>query len=480
MDKLLVIADDFTGALDTGVRFAEEGIPTGVVVHEGDAEIVPSPEEGPRLEKLTEQGWQERFSVSVFDLESRHLKPEQAFLRLQRVVSGMMEKGYTHFYKKTDSTLRGNIGSELAALVHVLSHRGSVQTGEWPGGVSLFFIPAYPKMGRTTVDGRQYVNGIPLDQTEYAQDLFNPVKSSSVSDIIKEQTELPVFSCTIGLDGVVESGGPAETKSIVVVDGQTDEELERTAAWLAQRGLLRITAGCAGFAEFLLPYLDLPRKRVEPHNCNSQVLVICGSVNPVSIEQIDAAAANGMTSITLTPESIFGHGDGDGESGGRLGKRSASDERGCFVAFDGGLVRTVVTALARGEDAIVRTADSDIGPDHYRRYAEKRGFSREEMVERLKERLGRFAATVFEEAAKCDVRPPSLVLTGGDTAITVMSHLGIREVQPLGSIEGGVAVCKPLAGSGFSPDHVVTKAGGFGSRAVIVNIKSYLENHAGR
>lgn len=534
MHKLLVIADDFTGALDTGVRFAEEGITTVVTVFEAEAESAPSPGEEHRSKGRPEQAVREKVSVSVLDLESRHLGQEQAFLRLQHVVSGMAEKGYTHFYKKTDSTLRGNIGGELAALLQLLFEQeegqksadgketaegtadkaivcpdpnsGATGGGTGTDGLTLFFIPAYPKMGRTTANGRQYVNGTPLDQTEFAQDPLNPVHSSSVPDIIKEQTGLPVYSCKVQTDGESPSLEPAgtcqkpgteiskEEMSIVVMDGQTDKELERTAAWLAQRGLLRITAGCAGFAEFLLPYLDLPRKRVEPRNCNSQMLVICGSVHPVSKEQMDAGAANGVTSITLTPESMLGtrnenawmkdqstmNGSPRPVTEEQLGKRSASGERGCSGAFDDGLVRTAVTALEWGEDVIVRTADSEIGFDHYLRYAEKRGFSREEMVERLKERLGRLAAAIFEEVANRNIRPPTLVLTGGDTAITVMSHLGIQEVQPLGSIEGGVAVCKPLAGSGFFPDHVVTKAGGFGSPGAVANIKHYLEEHAGR
>ena len=37
MIKLLVIADDFTGALDTGVQFSEKGIEIRVIVDDGKA-----------------------------------------------------------------------------------------------------------------------------------------------------------------------------------------------------------------------------------------------------------------------------------------------------------------------------------------------------------------------------------------------------------------------------------------------------------
>ena len=57
MVELLVIADDFTGALDTGVQFAEAGAATEVIVNDV---IVPSD-----LSKQVE--------TLVIDTESRHL-----------------------------------------------------------------------------------------------------------------------------------------------------------------------------------------------------------------------------------------------------------------------------------------------------------------------------------------------------------------------------------------------------------------------
>lgn len=60
MPRLLIIADDFTGALDTGVQFAACGIPTRVVV-ETAADMI-------RCE----------CTVLVVDTETRHLSAEAA------------------------------------------------------------------------------------------------------------------------------------------------------------------------------------------------------------------------------------------------------------------------------------------------------------------------------------------------------------------------------------------------------------------
>ena len=101
MVELLVLADDFTGSLDTGVQFAKQSVPTLVST---------------RIEVL-DQGVDEEISAVVLDLETRHLSPTEAAVRVRRAVQLAQRKGVESFYKKTDSTLRGNIGSELAALL---------------------------------------------------------------------------------------------------------------------------------------------------------------------------------------------------------------------------------------------------------------------------------------------------------------------------------------------------------------------------
>ena len=61
MILLLIIADDFTGALDTGVQFAARGISTRVIVE-------------PEVDFSTY-----RDSVLVVDTETRHLAAGEAF-----------------------------------------------------------------------------------------------------------------------------------------------------------------------------------------------------------------------------------------------------------------------------------------------------------------------------------------------------------------------------------------------------------------
>ena len=118
MVKLLIIADDFTGALDTGVQFAARGAATRVVTDLAydftlaDAEVL------------------------VMVAETRHLPPEEAYDVVYRTARNAREAGIPYIYKKTDSALRGNIGSELTAVMDAA------------GSDTIAFLPAFPKMGR--------------------------------------------------------------------------------------------------------------------------------------------------------------------------------------------------------------------------------------------------------------------------------------------------------------------------------------------
>ena len=95
--RLLIVADDFTGALDTAAALAREGIATGVVTLDG----LP----GGRLSQADIQ----RETVLVVDTESRHLPAEKAYEIYHTLCSSAQE--IPHVYIKTDSVLRGNLSA---------------------------------------------------------------------------------------------------------------------------------------------------------------------------------------------------------------------------------------------------------------------------------------------------------------------------------------------------------------------------------
>ena len=206
MIRLLIIADDLTGALDSGVKLAEAGIPTEVRISPGCPD---SPDEEFEASTLT----------LVVDTQTRHLPAGEAYARVESLVHWARKKGIRLFYKKTDSTLRGNLGVEMAALMNA------------GGGGPLVFAPAFPALGRTTEGGRQYVNGVPLEDTVFARDLLNPVRTGSVREILRQGVDLDVREVEpSGLAAALREAGEQEKELLViVVNGRTEEDLAETA-----------------------------------------------------------------------------------------------------------------------------------------------------------------------------------------------------------------------------------------------------------
>ena len=118
--QVLAIADDTTGALEVGAQFAADGVQSFVTAR-------------PRLAGGS--------TALVVDTQSRHIKPGRAADRVVRIATAAVSAGIRHVFKKTDSTLRGNISAEFQALL-----------GVFPESV-LVYVPAYPRMGRVVTGG---------------------------------------------------------------------------------------------------------------------------------------------------------------------------------------------------------------------------------------------------------------------------------------------------------------------------------------
>src|SRR5437867_8466852 len=162
--RVVVTADDLTGAADTGVQCARAGLPARVWLRDGSV--------GP--------------GASVFDTDSRSLAPLRAAGRVGALARRLRADGFEHLYKKVDSTLRGNVGAETAALLAALGREFAV------------LAPAFPANGRTTVGGVQRVGGVPVHQTAIGQDPAHPMRFPTIAAALRSQSGLPVVE--IGLD----------------------------------------------------------------------------------------------------------------------------------------------------------------------------------------------------------------------------------------------------------------------------------------
>jgi hypothetical protein len=125
-----IIADDLTGATDTGVQFAKQGYKTHVVIVSKASS-----------RSLADSGrLSENVDVLALDTETRETDKETARMRISSVLKGMSLRDDDLVYKKVDSTLRGNIGIELEESLNVLNKDGCL------------FTPSFPPTQRITVE----------------------------------------------------------------------------------------------------------------------------------------------------------------------------------------------------------------------------------------------------------------------------------------------------------------------------------------
>ena len=256
---LLILADDFTGALDTGVQFAACGIPTRVVV-------------GEQVDLAASDA-----AVLVVDTETRHLPAAEAYAVIAKLTRDAMSAGVFSIYKKTDSALRGNIGAELSALLKTSGER------------QLPFLPAFPQIDRVTRDGVHYISGVPVTESPFGIDPFEPVRHARVTELIGEQTDVPAHS----FPTLKEGEAVPEQEGILVFDAGSLDDLASTGRALFQNGKPRLMAGCAGFAALLPDLMKMTERRtVTMPKLDPRLLVVCGSVNSITLRQLDVAEQN--------------------------------------------------------------------------------------------------------------------------------------------------------------------------------------------
>ncbi|MDR1444078.1 MAG: four-carbon acid sugar kinase family protein [Treponema sp.] len=434
MYTLLVLADDLTGALDTAVKFAQRGIPVQVLVRWKGPGITGETEKaGPPGAPLPDEG------VLVINTNTRHSPAEAARSTVMRVLERYAAVPYV--YKKTDSTLRGNIGAELEALV--LGRKLRV----------LPFVPAYPDLGRHTRGGRQYLDSVPIDQTAMAKDALNPIRRSFIPGIIAEETALPVRLIPGGPAGA--GAGP----EIWIYDAEKNADLREIARTLEEQGLLAAAAGCAGFAESLadrIPFgngqpggktpvkpVSSPKKALPPGGNTLPVLVVSGSRHPASLAQTEAALKAGIPGAAVDGDKLLNPRWFEGEEAASLISRCGELlDTGCCILGTG-------MSLGRTPPGKETKPVSGAGTEGWG----AAGF------------LGRLAGPILRR------RPAHLVVFGGDTLLGVTEFLGCPLLNPIDEILPGIVLAGTPAGQ-----LIVTKSGAFGGPGLIAAILEFFRN----
>jgi len=413
MRKFLgVIADDFTGACDAGVQFRKQGLETIVLT------AVDFPSDFKSL-----------FDVLVVDTETRNLPSEDAYRKVRRAVSLLRQNNIELIYKKIDSTLRGNIGAEINAVIDELDIE------------AVIVAPAFPSQKRTVVNGQLLINGVPIEKTEYADDPLSPVSISRVSKLIERQTgrkvgEIHLSDIRRDINLIIREIRKhiQADKRIIVADAESESDLKRTAEASCALGLL--SCGSAGLASAVSSKIT----------AQSGILIISGSLNSVTLNQIETAVRN------LNLRVIQPHLSG-----------IIFDEEKLEAASDD-LVKEAGKIIAEGRDVIIRLADSKSLISEITETGEKQGMSKLQVADILLSVLSMAARKTLEKHNFY-----GLILIGGETSIKIMDALDAKAVRIEGELLPGIPSGR-ITGGEYDGMQIVTKAGGFGDSYTLVKI----------
>lgn len=405
--KLLVIADDLTGANDAGAQFAKFGI-ASVVLARPESKFLPS-----------------GFEVVVINTESRHIAATEAAARVRRAIEMATALGIRRIFKKTDSTLRGNLGAELQAVV------------EATGAAVLPFVPAFPQVGRTTVGGIHYLHGLPIAETEFARDPLNPVRQSEVTAVLRQQCTLPSIS-------VPNPRGLPGQRGLCVIDCATADDLDRIVGELADMNGLAVLAGSAVLAEPLARVLPFDRHPPSSAGLASPVLIVNGSLNPKSLDQVCRAPCGEVVQVRLAPRILFPEPD------------MCAVERNFWPD----------PAIARGQHVLIHTIADRSEAAAFAEASSQAGHSGPDLHAQVAEALGRWT----REALKTGVFG-GLIVFGGDTLSGIAKACGWDHFVPSGEAGPGLTISEPLTGG----PPILSKAGGFGDPDVIANLLTLVQ-----
>jgi uncharacterized protein YgbK (DUF1537 family) len=264
---IAAIADDLTGAAEVAAVGWRRGLAAEVHIEAGLAPRAP---------------------LVVLDTDSRTRAESEARVRSRAAGAWLAARHPDLVYKKVDSVLRGWVRAELEELLTSL------------GWERALLLPANPGLGRVVRDGRYFVEGRPVHETDFARDPLHPIRSSDVLELLGPGGARPL--------ALGRPGSRALAEGITVGDAACREDL---VAWAGRVSAGLLAAGGAEFFDALLQARGFELRAAAPAVAPEPAgrrLFVCGSTSERSRRALQAAREVGVHVLPM-PEALF-HGRG--------------------------------------------------------------------------------------------------------------------------------------------------------------------------
>ena len=284
--KLLILADDLSGAADCAVAGVRAGLRSAVMLRADVGHPI---------------GYPTTADVLALDTDTRRANAVDA-AATQVAAWHALARPATRLYKKIDSTLRGNVAAEVAALAPL-------------AGLAIV-APAFPAAGRTTRDGRQWLHGVAVEDTEVWRNESIGGRADLRVMLERQGLQTAVLTLDDVRAGAAALAGrlaalQADGVQAVVCDAQTDDDLAHIAETSVRLAHV-FWVGSAGLAPALIRAAGLgsANAAVEGDAATAiagPVLTVVGSMSSVSHAQaseLKAAAGARLLSLELPVEAL--------------------------------------------------------------------------------------------------------------------------------------------------------------------------------
>lgn len=388
--KYLVIADDFTGSNDTGVQMRKRGIPVDVILF---------PEEKADFDHSI-----------VLDTESRNMTAAESTKKVTDKVSRVLaENEYGLVYKKIDSTLRGNIASEIQAIQEIYQ------------ADKIVFAPAFPRIGRTTDNAVHMLQGVPLMETEVAKDPAKPIETDNIIDLLLPMGEVRHHR----LEAIRKGEIPMEGARLHTFDATTSNDLSLIAKSVLKEPGKVLWVGSAGLADAIFDTIYFMKP----------TLGVVASISEVSLGQMDYAQEQGTEIV-------------------QVGIHDMLQDEGAEL-----IVERLVRTIEEGRDVILTATKTRKDYEDTIRIAKDTYHIDAIEVPKLNQRyLSKIVKMTLERT-----EVSGLFLTGGDTSIAIMQALGASGASIQREVLTAI-VLSTVTGGPYDGMPIITKAGAFGKR----------------
>ena len=257
MQKYIVIADDLTGSNATCSLFKKIGLRAASILKlQGD----------------------KNYDVDVisYSTASRGLDKEEAYNKVSEAIKILKNKDVLVYNKRIDSTLRGNIGTEINAMLDNLEDDRIAVV-----------VPAYPDSGRIVVNKTMLVNGVLLENSDAGKDPKTPIKTSCVESLVQKDIKYSSTYFTLSdiaqpIEEIAKKMQKAIKNSrVLIFDAVNNEDIIKISKAVIHSNINIVTVDPGPFT------LYYSRELQKKNHLEKKILMVIGSVTPTTKKQIE-------------------------------------------------------------------------------------------------------------------------------------------------------------------------------------------------